>query len=307
MSYTGEESGTSTDRELSPRFPARNRLVLAIVLNTIFMAIEVMFALIAGSLALLGDAGHNFTDSFALVLSLIAAVIMSRPSDRRKTFGYHRSGILVAFVNSITIILVCFFLFYEAARRIGHPPAVKGGVVIIVAAIGVVVNGGVAITLLKGRNDLNIKSAFLHLMGDALLSLGVVLAGFIILVTRWNIVDPIATIVIGLIILLSALGILRESVNVLMEAVPGRLNYKEILADMAAYPGVNDVHDLHIWELGSNVYALSAHVSMASDSVEECQEVLRKIKQLLLEKYNVAHTTLEMEGGVCSPGSCRLD
>jgi cobalt-zinc-cadmium efflux system protein len=289
------------------RFRPRGRLILAIVLNSLFMVIEVVFALLAGSLALLGDAGHNFTDSFALVLSLIAAIVMSRPSDRKRTFGYHRSGILVAFINSLTIILVCFFLFFEAARRIAHPPAVKGGIVIIVAAIGVLINGGVALVLLKGREDLNIRSAFLHLIGDALLSLGVVIAGLIILATGWNIVDPIATIAIAIVILFSAFGILRESMHILMESVPRGISYHDILTDMSAFPGVNDVHDLHIWEIGSNFYALSAHVSMASDSVDECQDVLRNIKQMLLEKHNVTHTTLEMEGDVCSPGSCRVD
>ena len=289
------------------QFQAKGRLIVAIILNSLFMVLEVVFALLAGSLALLGDAGHNFTDSFALILSLIAVMVMSRPSDRKKTFGYHRSGIVVAFINSLAIIAVCFFLFYEAGRRIANPPEVRGGLIIIVAAIGVLVNGGVALLLLKGREDLNIRSAFLHLMGDALLSLGVVLAGLIIIATGWNIVDPIATLAIALVILVSAFGILRESLSILMESVPRGIIYKDVLSDMNSFPGVNDVHDLHIWEIGSHLYALSAHVSMASDSVDECQDVLRKIKQMLLERYNVTHTTLEMEGDICSPGCCRFD
>lgn len=307
------ESGQAASGDLHtggghhPRFHMRGRLILAIVLNFLFMVIEVIFAFIAGSLALLGDAGHNFTDSFALVLCLLAVQMMSRPSNRKKTFGYHRSGILVAFINSLIIVLVCLFLFYEAGMRIANPSEVRGGIMIIVAAIGALLNGGTALLLFKGRQDLNIRSAFIHLMGDAFLSLGVVVAGIIILATGWNIVDPLATIAIAFIILLSAFDILGESMNILMEAVPRGLSYTDILSDMNGFTGVNDVHDLHIWEIGSDIYALSAHVSMASDSIDECQDVLRAIKEMLLEKYNVAHTTLEMEGGVCSPGSCRFD
>jgi cobalt-zinc-cadmium efflux system protein len=293
------------DRQQS--FRARGRLITAVILNTLFMAVEVVFAVRAGSLVLFGDAGHNFTDSFSLILSLVAAFLISKPRDRRKTFGYYRSGIIVAFINSLTLILVVFFLFYEAGRRIANPPQVKGTIVIIVAAVGVVINGGVALLLLKGRRDLNIRSAFVHLVGDALVSLGVVITGLLILATGWNIADPIATIVIGLIILFGAFGILRESLSVLMESVPRGLSYKDIRADISGFPGVEDVHDLHIWELGSNIYALSAHVTMASDSVDECQTTLREIKEMLSEKHSITHTTLEMEGEVCGPASCGLD
>lgn len=289
------------------QFHARGRLIFAIVANSIFMAVEVVFGLIAGSLALLGDAGHNFTDSLALVLSLIAVLLMARPRDRKRTFGYHRTGILVAFINSLVIVLVCIYLFYEAIRRIAEPPEVRGGMVIIVACLGFLANGGLAMILLRGREDLNIRSAFLHLLADALVSLGVVASGIIIVVTGWWVVDPIITIVIGLVILAGAFRIMSESVNILMEAVPRGLDYREVLRDMASFRGVEDVHDLHIWEIGSNLYALSAHASMASDSVEECRVALREMKEMLRERYNMAHITLEIEGGSCSPGTCRFD
>ncbi len=139
------------------------------------------------------------------------------------------------------------------------------------------------------------------------MSFGVVISGILIMATGWWMIDPIVTILIGLVILISAFGILKEAFNILMESVPSSLNYQDILSDMHAYKGVNDVHDLHIWEIGSNIYALSAHVSMHSDSVEECQEIVREVKEMLLEKHNIAHTTLEMEGEPCSPGTCHFD
>ncbi len=295
------------ERRHQHEFHARGRLIFAIVANSVFMAVEVVFGIVAGSLALLGDAGHNFTDSLALVLSLIAVVIMARPRDRKRTFGYHRTGILVAFINSLVIVLVCLYLFYEAISRLADPPEVKGGLVIVIACLGFLVNGGVALLLLRGREDLNIRSAFLHLMADALVSLGVVASGIVIVLTGWWVVDPIVTMVIGLVILAGAFRIMGESVNILMEAVPRGLDYHEVLADMASFDGVEDVHDLHIWEIGSNLYALSAHVAMASDSVEECRGVLGGMKEMLREKYNMAHSTLEIEGDSCSHGTCHFD
>jgi len=162
------------------------------------------------------------------------------------------------------------------------------------------VNGGVALLLLRGREDLNIRSAFLHLLADAMVSLGVVASGIVIVLTGWRAVDPIVTIVTGLVILAGAVRIMGESVNILMEAVPRGLDYHEVLDDMCAFEGVEDVHDLHIWEIGSNIYALSAHVRMASDSVAECLGVLAEMKEMLRDKYNMAHSTLEIEGESCS-------
>ncbi len=282
------------------QFQARGRLIFAIAANSVFMVAEVVFGIIAGSLALLGDAGHNLTDSLALVLSLIAVLLMARPRDHRKTFGYHRTGILVAFINSLAIVLVCLYLFYEAVLRLADPPEVSGGLVVAVSCLGFLVNGGVALLLLRGREDLNIRSAFLHLLADAMVSLGVVASGIVIVLTGWRAVDPIVTIVIGLVILAGAVRIMGESVNILMEAVPRGLDYHEVLDDMCAFEGVEDVHDLHIWEIGSNIYALSAHVRMASDSVAECLGVLAEMKEMLRDKYNMAHSTLEIEGESCS-------
>ena len=286
-------------QDQNENFQPAKRLVAAIAANTAFLVFEVVFGIVAGSLALLGDAGHNFSDSFALVLSLVAVRVMARPATEKKTFGYHRMGIVVAFINSLVIALICFFLFYGAILMFIEPVEVRVGLVVLVAGLGFLVNGSVALILRRGRSDLNLRRAFLHLLTDALVSLGVVASGIVIVLTGWRAVDPIVTIVIRLVILAGAVRIMGESVNILMEAVPRGLDYHEVLDDMCAFEGVEDVRDLHIWEIGSNIYALSAHVRMASDSVAECLGVLAEMKEMLRDKYNMAHSTLEIEGESC--------
>jgi len=289
-------------------FHPAKRLVVAIAANTAFLLFEVVFGIIAGSMALLGDAGHNFSDSFALVLSLIAVRVMTRPATERKTFGYYRMGIVVAFINSLLIVLICFFLFYGAIGRLIEPVDVKGGMVVVVAGLGFLVNGSVALLLRRGRSDLNLRSAFLHLLTDALVSLGVVVSGVIVLLTGWTYADPLVTMVIGLLILVSAFQIMRESVHILMESVPRSVDYGDIVRDVTALPGVTGVHDLHIWEIGSHQYSLSAHILVDDARVSEYQELLRDIKGMLQAEHKVMHTTLELETEPCPPGEeCHFD
>lgn len=283
-------------------FPAGKRLAVGLAVNTAFLFAEVAFGILAGSLALLGDAAHNFSDSFALVLSLVAVRMATRPPTMRRTYGYHRLGILAAFINSLGIILVCFYLFYESLRRLANPSGVEGGVVILVAGLGFLVNGSVAVLLRRGRGDLNVRSAFLHLLTDALVSLGVVVSGTVILLTGWTYADPLATMVIGLLILVSAFRILRESSHILMESVPAGIDYLEIMSDIKGLPGVLDVHDLHIWEIGSRQYSLSAHVVVADVPVSTAQATISRIKEMLLDRHRVVHATLELESEPCAPG-----
>lgn len=291
-----------------PRFQPANRLIVAIAANTTFLLFEVVFGILAGSLALLGDAGHNFSDSFALVLSLIAVRMMTRPKTEGKTFGYHRMGILVAFINSLLIILICVFLFYEAIQRLANPVDIRGGVVILVASLGFVINGSVALLLRRGRDDLNLRSAFLHLLTDALVSLGVVVSGIIVLLTGWSYIDPLITMFIGVLILVSAFQIMKESVHILMESVPRGVNFQDIVADITAMPGVVNVHDLHIWEIGSHLYSLSAHIVVEDARLGEFQDLLRRIKDMLCDEHKVVHVTLELETEPCPPGEeCRFD
>jgi cobalt-zinc-cadmium efflux system protein len=288
-------------------FHPAKRLIAAIVVNTSFLVFEIVFGIVAGSLALLADAGHNFSDSFALVLSLIAVRMMSRPKTEEKTFGYHRMGILVAFINSLLIMFICFYLFYEAIQRFVDPVEVEGTLVIIVAGLGVLVNGGMALLLWRGREDLNLKSAFLHLFTDAAVSLGVVVSGVIILLTDWLYIDPLITMLIGVFIIISAFQIMREAFHILMESVPRGVDYARIITDIGSRPGVVEVHDLHIWEIGSNLYSLSAHIVVDDARLSQYGELLRDIKQMLLAEHKVVHTTLELETEPCPPGEeCHL-
>ncbi len=203
-------------------FNPTRRLLIAIAANTLFLVFEVAFGIIAESMALLSDAAHNFSDSFALVLSLVAVRVMGRPATERRTFGYHRMGILVAFTNSMVIALICFFLFYGAILRFIEPVEVRGGMVMLVAGSAFLVNGSVALLLRRGRSDLNLRSAF---------------------------------------------HILRESVHILMESVPRGVSYGDIIAAISAMPGVLGVHDMHIWEIGSHICCLSAHVVVEDKNV----------------------------------------
>lgn len=289
-------------RERSAAFRSAPRLAAAIAANTAFLICEAVFGIVAGSLALLGDAGHNLLDSFALVLSLIAVRVMARPRTEGKTFGYHRMGILVAFINSLLILGICFSLIYGAVRRLIDPVEVRGTMVIAVAGLGFLVNGGVALLLRGGRKDLNLRSAFLHLLTDALVSLGVVISGVTTVLTGWYRVDPAITLAIALLVLASAFRIIRESANILMESVPRGVNFQDIVRDIATVPGVLDVHDLHIWEIGSRFYALSAHLVVDDAQLSEHRDLLEKIKDMLREEHGVAHATLELETVPCLPG-----
>jgi cobalt-zinc-cadmium efflux system protein len=296
-----------TQDHLEDFHPAK-RLIVAITANTSFLVFEIVFGIVAGSLALLADAAHNFSDSFALILSLIAVRMMARPATEAKTFGYHRMGIIAAFINSMLIVFLCFYLFYEAVQRFIEPVEVKGATVIIVAGLGFVVNGAMALLLWRGKEDLNLKSAFLHLFTDALVSLGVVVSGVIIILTGWNYADPLITMVIGVFILASAFQILREAYHILMESVPRGVDYAMIVDDISTMPGVIDVHDLHIWEIGSRLYALSAHIVVDDAMLSDYGELSRNLKDVLRERHKVMHATLELETEPCPPGEeCRFE
>lgn len=296
-----------TQDHLEDFHPAK-RLIAAIAANTSFLIFEIVFGILAGSLALLADAAHNFSDSFALVLSLIAVRMMARPATQGKTFGYHRMGIIAAFINSMLIVLVCFFLFYEAVQRFMEPVEVKGAMVVIVAGLGFLVNGSMALLLWRGKEDLNLKSAFLHLFTDALVSLGVVVSGVVILLFGWSYIDPLITMVIGVFIIVSAFQILREAFHILMESVPRGVDYGRIVDDISAMPGVINLHDLHIWEIGSRLYSLSAHILVEDAMLGEYGGLAQDIKDMLRDRHKVVHATLELETEPCPPGEeCRFD
>lgn len=284
------------------------RFKVAIVLTVLFVMGEVAAGLYANSLALLSDAAHNFTDAFALGLSLYALHLGSRPSSATKTFGYHRAGILAALVNATTLIGIALLIFYEAYERLVAPPPIQEQIMIVIAGIGFLINTGIAFFLRHFAHDLNVRSAFIHMVGDALSTLGVVAAGFVIHLTGWEILDPLASILIGLLIAVSSWSILREGINILLEGTPTGIDMEAMIRDLMGIDGVQGVHDLHAWSISSSMHALSAHVLTDDVSLSRGADIQREINQVLIERYHIGHTALQLECEGCSPDTlyCEL-
>ena len=285
------DNGRSVDR----------RLKIGIVLNLLFALAELIAGLASGSLALVGDAWHNFSDVIGLSLSWVALRQADRPATGRKTFGYHRATILAALGNGIALVGVTLWLFYEATRRLRRPELPQAEVMMAVAGIGFVMNLAVALSLKRATRDVNIRSAYLHLITDASVSLGVVAAGVIILMTGWRSVDPLLSLLIGVLILVGAWDIVAETFNVLMEGVPRGVDVERVLRAVRSFPEVQDAHDLHVWSLSSHVYALSCHLQVADLPVSEGTELLDRISLMLRERFGIAHTTIQLEAEACPP------
>lgn len=264
-----------------------------------YVLLTVVAGIRAHSLALLSEAGHNVTDLLALVLSWVAVFIQMRPPDARKTFGYHRAGVLAAFLNAVTLIAVALYIFYEAAGRIKNPVEVQPRLMIWVAAIGVVMNGAIAWFLIRASRDVNIRSVFIHQLGDTLSTAAVIVGGCVILWTGHTWIDPVLSIAIGILILWSSWGIIRETLNILLEGIPRGMSVEKIVASIQGIAGVNDVHDVHVWSIGSDTHALSCHISIEDIPPSESEAILRNVKQLLAERFHIHHTTIQFENVVC--------
>jgi cobalt-zinc-cadmium efflux system protein len=277
---------------------AIRRLRWAILLNSLFIAVELAAGFAVNSLALLSDAWHNFTDVLGLGIAWFAVRQVRRPADSVRTFGYHRAGILAALGNAVFLGVVTFSLFLEAAQRLRHPPPAGGGMIVAVAAIGVLLNGAVAFALRHGGRDLNLRSAFLHMLGDALVSLGVVVAGAGILWTGWDWLDPVAGLLVGVFILAGAWRIVREAVNILMEGIPRGLDVKEVGAAIAAVPEVRGVHHLHVWSLGGDLTALSCHVVVEDQPVSSSGLLVERIQRELQDRFRIGHATIQLEAAI---------
>src|SRR5260221_817898 len=265
----------------------------AYVLITLFAGIK------AHSLALLSEAGHNVTDLLALLLSWVAIFVQPRPPSATKTFGYHRAGVLAAFVNALTLVLIAFYIFYEAVSRLHQPVEVQPRIMIWVAVAGVLMNGVISAFLWRSARDVNIRSTFIHQLGDTLSTAAVIAGGWAILWTGRTWIDPALSIGIGVLILWSSFGIIRETLNILLEGIPRGMSVEAITANLAAIQGVNDVHDVHVWSIGSETHALSCHIGIADIPVSESEAILRDVKQLLAVKYHIHHTTIQFENVVC--------
>jgi cobalt-zinc-cadmium efflux system protein len=263
--------------------------------------VEVFAGIEAHSLALLSDAGHNFTDALALLLAWFGFVLQSRPADERKTYGYQRAGVLSAFVNALTLLALSVWIFYESVLRLGNPQPVREGVMMGVAALGLVLNAGIMWALrIARRHDLNVRSAFVHMLGDALGSAAIIAGAVAIRLTGWDKIDPALSILIGILIVWTAWDIIRESLNILLEGLPRGLHLRDVAAAMGATEGVLDVHDLHIWSLGSSTRALSCHVLVADAPLSASDAVLRRLNAMLAEHFQIDHTTMQFEHAGCS-------
>jgi cobalt-zinc-cadmium efflux system protein len=277
-------------------------LGLSVVLTFVFVLGEAIAGHLANSLALLSDAGHNFADALALILSWYAFWMARRPSDARRTFGYHRAGILAALVNALFLVIIALFIFWEALQRLRAPEPVESGPMIGVAIVAMLLNGTISLWLRgEAKHDLNIRSAYLHMLGDAVSALGVVVAGILVAVTGASWADPVVSILIGVLILWSSWGIFTEALTVLMEGVPRGVNVEALEQAICGVPGVLNVHHLHVWAVGSGLIACSCHVLVAEQSVRSGQQVLRAVNEMLHAQFGIGHTTVQVEVEGCEP------
>jgi cobalt-zinc-cadmium efflux system protein len=278
------------------------RLTLALVITLGFVILEALAGWYANSLALLTDAGHNLTDVMALALSWYALRLAARPAHSGKTFGYHRAGVIIALFNSASLIAMTIWIFYEAIQRLLAPPEVESGLLIAVAVVAFAVNLGTALLIRRGSDhDLNLRSAYLHLAGDALSTLGAILAGVGIRLTGWHWLDPLASMLIGLLILWNAWGIVRESVDVLLEGTPRGVDMEALVTDLRGVAGVRGVHDLHVWSLTPQMRALSAHLLTDDIPVSAGAAIQQRANEILHTRYGIAHATLQLECVGCEP------
>lgn len=274
---------------------AKRTLRLAFFLTMIILVAELTGGLFANSLALLSDAGHVVTDIFALGLAWFATAQAERPANAHKTFGYHRVGILAALVNAITLILIAIAIIWEAVLRFQHPEPIQPLVMFIAAGIGIAVNLFIGFGLHKESDNLNVRAATLHVFGDVGASVGVIIAALVILLTGWTIADPILSIGIAVLIAIGAWRILRETSNILLESVPAAISLPTLVRDMRAIKGVRDVHDLHVWSITNEMYALSCHALIYDVPTSKSSAMLQSLNTMLADKYHIGHTTIQFE------------
>ena len=264
------------------------------------MVVEVIGGLTANSLALLSDAGHMLTDNLALLLSFVAMKFAAMPATDRRTFGFYRLEILAALINGIILVLISLYIVYEAYLRIRNPQPVAGTLMLVVAAIGLVANIIGAVVLARHSSaNLNVRGAYLHILGDAFSSVGVVIGGIIILYTGWYLVDPLLSILISLIIIYGAWSLVKESVSILLESVPAHINIETLSAEIQKIEGVREAYHIHVWTITSGVYAMSAHVLIEDQLVSGSKDVLDRIKALLADKFKIEHSTIQLECDKC--------
>jgi cobalt-zinc-cadmium efflux system protein len=266
-----------------------------------FVVVEVLAGIEAHSLALLSDAGHNFTDALALLLAWCGVYFGRKPPDQIKTYGYHRAGVLAAFVNALSLLILAGYILYESYRRWVDPRAVHEWTMFGVAVLGLVVNASIMWGLRGERGrDINIRSAWAHMLGDALGSVGIIIGAIAIHYTGWQRTDPLLSGLIGVLIIWTAWDIVKESLNILLEGLPRGLKLEEVIGAMRGVEGVMDVHDLHIWSLGTSTHALSCHALIRDVPLSESDSILRCLNRMLEERFGIRHSTVQFEHANCA-------
>lgn len=274
-------------------------LRLSLIATIAYVVLTLVAGLRAHSLALVSEAGHNASDALAIVLSFVAVWFQTRPATDKKTFGYQRAGVLAAFLNALTLIVISVWIALEAVHRFSAPTLVQPRIMMFVAAAGVLMNGLIAAMLWRVSHDINIRSVFIHMLGDTLSTAAVIVGGLAILLTGATWIDPALSLGIAALILWSSVSIVRETLNILLEGTPRGISLIDIRHTLAAIDGVEDVHDLHCWSLGSNMHALSSHVTIADIPPSESNLILERINVVLRERFRIHHTTLQFEHVVC--------
>ncbi len=271
----------------------------SLVVTLVYVGLLVVTGLRAHSLALLSEAGHNASDFLALLLSLAAVYLEGRPPSKTKTYGYHRAEVLAAFINSAALVLIAFYIFYQAFHRLYAPQNVHATVMIWVAAAGVVMNAIISLLLYRSSGDLNVRSAFLHMVGDTFSTAAVIVGGIAIMITGQHWIDSALSFGIAALILWSALAIIGETLNILLEGTPRGMELRLVEEAIVQIPGVRKVHDLHVWSLGSDTHALSCHVEIADIPPSESGHILQELNRCLAEKFRIHHTTVQFEHEEC--------
>jgi len=274
-------------------------LQISLLVTAAYIGLLVVAGIRAHSLALLSEAGHNLSDFVALLLSLVAVYFQSRPPSATHTYGYHRAGVLAALVNAGSLVAISFLIFYEGVRRLQQPQNVHAGTMMWVAGAGVIMNGVIAFMLYRSDRDVNVRSALLHEIGDTLSTGAVIFGGWAILVTGQTWIDSALSFGIAALILWSSFGIVRETLNILLEGTPRGMKLARVEAAIREINGVNDVHDLHVWSIGSETSALSCHISIADIPPSVSERILRDVKERLHHDFNIHHTTIQFEHAVC--------
>ena len=286
----------------------RRDLLIALSITLLMMVAEIIGGLLSNSLALLSDAGHMLTDNLALVLSFFAMKFAAMPATDRRTFGFYRLEILAALLNGVVLVVISLSIIYQAYQRMIHPQPVEGGLMLVIAIIGLIANMAGALFLHKhSSSSLNIRGAYLHIIGDALSSVGVVIGGVIIMYTGWFLIDPLLSLLISLVIIYGSWSLVKESVNILLESVPGHITIEDLAAAMATVKGVREAYHIHVWTITSGVYACSAHILIDDQLVSGSSDIVADIQGMLSRKFNILHSTLQLECNRCETGSlCSL-